>query len=104
MKPSIPVWRDVAGTAGQVLRALHSFVRDLVDRRPLLWGNEVTVTFSASNTDTRVDHGLGYPPAGFLIVKSTSDMRAWLSPSTPSTNESITLQASAAGTCTLYVY
>jgi hypothetical protein len=104
MRPAVPVWRDIPGPVGQFLRSLHRFVRELVDNRPHVWGNEVTVTFAAADTDTRVDHGLGYPATGFFIVHSSGDIRVWHSPSTPSSNESITLRASATGTCTVYVY
>lgn len=102
-KPAEPLLPESPSPFLQFFRGVKTFLRALLNR-PQLWGNEVDVTFAGSGTDTRVDHGLGYPATGWWVVKSTVGVNVYQSPSTPSTNTSLTLRASAAGAVTLYVY
>lgn len=102
-KPADPILPQTNGAVGSFLRGVKTFIRTLLDN-PRLWGNDVTVTFTGADTDTRVDHGLGYRPSGFWVVSSAAAVSVYLSPSTPSDNKSLYLRASAATVLTVYVY
>lgn len=60
---------------------------------------EVTVTFTAASTDTRVE--IGYRVDRFFIVDKSADIRVWR---VSSDNQNMILQASGAGTVTIKVW
>ena len=70
----------------------------------LLTGVFVTVSFSAANSDTTVNHGLGTTNVGWFAGSLSDNATIFTSPSTAATSSSITLQASAETSATLYVY
>jgi hypothetical protein len=64
---------------------------------------QVSVTFTATNTDTSVAHGLGFLPSGYIIIGSTAAMSVY-DGSISNTVTTLTLRASATGTVRLLVF
>jgi hypothetical protein len=62
----------------------------------------LTLTFSATNTDTALVHGLGRAPVGYLILRRSANMVVY--GATANTSSIIYLKSSAAGTVTVSVF
>lgn len=66
-------------------------------------GAELTVIFSASNTETAVKHGLAFIPSNYILVGSSAAMSIY-DGATSSDKTFIYLKASATGTARILVY
>lgn len=66
---------------------------------PLIDG--VLLSFSITTTATKYPHGLGRKPLGWILVAPQADARVW---QTASDSTTLTLMASAAVTCSLWVF
>lgn len=64
--------------------------------------NIVSITFSASNTDTTVGHGLGRVPQGYILVGSSSAMSVYNG--SGNTASQVTLRSSATGTASVLLF
>jgi hypothetical protein len=104
-RPITPTWRQLTGVVGSAIHDAHRFIQDALTRDHL-WGDHITVTFTAASTPTRITTGMSGPPRGYHVVRSSADVRIWdAKPSTNETDPSVLwLQASAAATVTLYVF
>lgn len=73
----------------------------------ILSSGPFTVTFTAPNVATAVNHNLGLAPQGYLIIQSSAAMNIYKSPGQGSgidwTPSVIYLNSSAAGTAQIYV-
>lgn len=86
--------------------ALEDIVRQVnggLDFTSNFSGRLLSVTFSASATDTALAHGLGRVPTGYIITSLSASMVVY-SGSAAWTNSSIYLRASAAGTAGVLVF
>lgn len=73
-------------------------INPLIDN-PLLDG--VLLDFNITTTATKYPHGLGRKPMGWFLVAPQADARVW---QTASDSTTLTLTASAAVTCSLWVF
>ena len=72
-----------------------------------LWavtGTFQTVTVRAAATDTVINHNLGTAAVGYLLAAQSAAGSVYLSPATQPTSKTLTIQASAPMTVTLFVY
>jgi hypothetical protein len=63
----------------------------------------VSVTFTATNTNTSVSHGLGRVPRGFILVGSSVAMNVYNGSGTTD-GTSLSVKADATGTASLLVF
>ena len=75
---------------------------DEIVAKQFLKNKEVTVTFTAADTPTRVF--IGQKCDKFICVDRASDMRIWKDPDTDGDENNMYFQASVAGTATLMVW
>ena len=76
-----------------------------VDRQPFMNGVILTGTVLASGTDTKVNHGLGRVPQGFVILAKNATADVWTSTTTnPRPELTIILKSSAAVTVTVWIF
>jgi hypothetical protein len=66
-------------------------------------GKTLTLTFSASATDTALTHGLGRVPTGYIILKRSASMTVY-DGSAAWTSQLMYLRASATGSVTVLVF
>lgn len=83
----------------QVARALNSGL----DFETNFNSKFVSITFSATNTDTSVAHGLGRVPAGYIIIGLSAALTVYDGVGA-NTATNLFLRASATGTARLLVY
>lgn len=107
-RPQVPPWRHIEGPAGTMLTEVRRYLNELSERSNT-FGNHVEVTFTGAGQSVRVDTGLGGPAKGYHVVRSSADIRVFdgapPSGSDPTPQRGVIwLQASGAGTVTLYVY
>ncbi len=107
-RPQVPPWRHIEGPVGVMLTEIRRYLNE-VNEREHTWGNHVVVTFTAPSTSVRVDTGLGGPPKGYQVTRSNADIRVFDGTLPAGVDPApergiIWLQASGAGTVTLYVY
>ena len=62
-----------------------------------------SVTFTATNTDTVVDHGLKNIPIGYYVIGSDAAMKVY-NGTKAFTDETITLKSDATGTATVLIF
>lgn len=105
MRPNLPLQRVLPGAVGQAVTEARDYLRRLHEREHL-WGNEVTVSFSAPSTPTRVVTGLPGPARGYHLVRASADTRVWDAavPSSETDRTALWIQASVAGSVTLWIY
>lgn len=105
-RPQVPPHRYIEGPAGMMLQEIRRFLNEAVDR-PQNWGNHVQVTFPGAGTTIRVDTGLGGPATGYKVVRKSAaiDVYDGVTPASDDEKRGVLyLQATGAGTVTLYVY
>ena len=66
------------------------------------FGQAISVTFSAANTDTPLDHNLNKIVTNYIVLNRSANMVIF-NGSGASTSSRIYLQSSAAGTATVYL-
>lgn len=91
-RPEVPPWRQLTGAVGEALEGVRKFLHE-VRAIDWLWGSTVTVTFSGAGVSVPVDFTNGY-----VVIRRSADIRVF---------DATTLrgvQASGAGTVTLYVF
>lgn len=66
-------------------------------------GTVVSLTFSATNTDTSVAHGLGRVPTGYLIIGRTANMGIY-NGAASNTATNLILRSSSVGTASVLVF
>lgn len=106
-RPRVPAWRPgpPSGEANEIRRFMH----EITAQRDQLWGVHVDVTFPGAATAVRVATGLGGSVKGYMVVRRSADVRVW-DANPPSGSDPVSergvhwLQASGAGTVTLYLY
>lgn len=104
-RPQVPPWRQIPGPVGTAIKGVLDYLHKVNDQSHL-WGNHVEVTFGAPDTPTRVDTGLGAAAQGYKVVRTDANLtvRDATAPAPSQDRGIIWLQASAAGTATLYIY
>jgi len=78
-------------------------VTDALVANQLLEGRLLTVTLTAG-AFTRVSHGLGRPPTGYVIVRRNANAVIWDQPNGTDSGAFLQLQPSATVTVTLWVF
>ena len=78
-------------------------VTDALVANQLLEGRLLTVTLTAG-AFTRVSHGLGRPPTGYVIVRRNANAVIWDQPNGSDAGAFLYLQPSATVTITLWVF
>lgn len=78
-------------------------VTDALVANQLLEGRLLTVTLTAG-AFTRVAHGLGRPPTGYIIVRRNANAVIWDQPNGTDSGAFLQLQPSATVTVTLWVF
>lgn len=78
-------------------------VTDALVANQLLEGRLLTVTLTAG-AFTRVSHGLGRPPTGYLVVRRNANAVIWDQPNGTDSGAFLQLQPSATVTVTLWVF
>lgn len=78
-------------------------VTDALVANQLLEGRLLTVTLTAG-AFTRVSHGLGRPPTGYIVVRRNANAVIWDQPNGTDSGAFLQLQPSATVTVTLWVF
>lgn len=86
------------------VREARSAIKELGNTR-IPFGAPVEVTFTAANTPVRVTHGLPTQPTGYIVIRKSTDLQVYDSPSAVATDTTaLTLAATKAGTVTLWIF
>jgi hypothetical protein len=96
-------WEDLRRYASISLKSIVDVVNGDVDLVDNCRTSLVSVTFTAANTETKVAHGLGKVPQGYITVGRSADVRVYDGAS-DSTSENVFVRASGAGTVRLLVF
>ncbi len=100
--PAVPILRVIDDSSvGRFLREAHTFFTALRDLHRL-WGERISVTFTAPSQTISVVHGLGRVPSGYT-VEGTTTATLVHDGGTP-TDSVIPLTCTSAGTVRLWVY
>ena len=102
-------FHDNAKTLEELARFIDIFGQDVVrvvngKLDPSNWnGKLVSVTFTASATDTVVTHGLGRVVSKYVVTNKSAPIDVY-DGSTPGTSQVLYLRASGAGTVGLWIF
>lgn len=100
--PAVPILRVLDDTAaGRFLREAHAFFVALRDL-PRLWGERISVTFTAPSQTINVVHGLGRIPQGYVVEGASTAVLVY--DGGDPTDTVIPLTSSSAATVRLWVY
>ncbi len=95
-RPSLPPLRRIKDIVlNMVVTELRDAIRRLLDE-PILFGQFISLTFTAADTPVRVQHSLNGVATRYIVVKSSVNVR-------DATGEGLWVQADDAGTATVYV-
>lgn len=98
-RPSLPPLRRIADKViSHVIDELRSLLSTIVNER-ILWGNLVTITFTAGATPVEIKHNLNRQPTGYIVVRRSANITVY-----DAAGAGLWVQASAAGSATLYVF
>lgn len=85
----------------QILDDIKRVVNGQIEFESNVRGKIVSVTFTQSNTDTIVQHGLSKPVTGYIVISLSASMVVY---GTQSTDTQIILRASAPGVANLFFF
>jgi len=85
------------------LQGIVSQVNGNIEFLKNMKAKQVEVVFSAANTNTAVQHGLGYVPNGYIVYRLSAAMIVYDGTGTNSTSV-ISLKSSATGTAKILIF
>lgn len=95
---------DFRRFVSQWMKQAQQIVMGLLTFGENIQSKQVDVTFTAGATPTRVQHGLGYIPTGYLQVGASTDLVVYGLRGSDWNADAISLQANKAGTAKLIVF
>ena len=95
-------WEELKRFIAQVVEPLVTEVNGRLQFTSNMQTTLTTITFTATNTDTPIDHGLGSVPVGWFLVSPSAAMQVYQV--TASTDKVLTLRSSAIGTAQVLAF
>lgn len=94
---------EIARFCSNAFREIQQIINGNISFEDNFRGKTVEVTFTVINQDTRIEHGLGYVPTGYIVTTKDVALNVY-DGAADTTSSAIFLRSTLAGTANILIF